>query len=148
MNLLIQHIIVQDQDGQNNICKIFIDDLDLVSGFYPYTQDSSPVIMVFMKSGLLFVESSMFSETSTRSCFCSAPVVPSFSLLWKSNESTKDNLTQMLLAIKWHYWQGGKKIHACVWRFKVASCKRASLKSTRFSKKIRSDTFLTDYIST
>ena len=28
-----------------------------------------------------------------------------------------------------------KKIHACVWSFKVASCKRASLKSTRFSQK-------------
>jgi hypothetical protein len=29
------------------------------------------------------------------------------------------------------------KIHACVWRFKVASCKHASLKSTRFSQKGR-----------
>ena len=27
------------------------------------------------------------------------------------------------------------KIHACIWRFKVASCKHASLKSTRFSQK-------------
>ena len=32
---------------------------DLVSGSYPYTQDSSPVIMVFMRSGSLFMESSM-----------------------------------------------------------------------------------------
>ena len=41
------------------------------------------------------------------------------------------------------YWQAGKN-HVCVWRYKVASCKRASLKSTRFSQqqKIRSDTFL------
>ena len=38
--------------------------------------------------------------------------------------------------------RGGEKIHACVWRFKVASCKRASLKFTRFSRKKRSDTFL------
>jgi hypothetical protein len=32
-----------------------------------------------------------------------------------------------------------EKIHASVWSFKVSSCKRASLKSSRFSKKIRSD---------
>ena len=39
-----------------------------------------------------------------------------------------------------------KKIHGCVWRFKVASCKCASLKSSRFSQiKIRSDTFLTEW---
>ena len=49
--------------------------------------------------------------------------------------STKHYLTQMLLAINWCYWQAGKKIHACVWRYKVASCKRASLKFSRFSKK-------------
>ena len=29
------------------------------SGSYSYTQDSSPVIMVFMKSGSVFVESNM-----------------------------------------------------------------------------------------
>ena len=28
-----------------------------------------------------------------------------------------------------------ENIHVCVWRFKVVSCKRASLKSTRFSQK-------------
>ena len=27
-----------------------------------------------------------------------------------------------------------EKIHTCIWRFKVASCKRTSLKSTRFSQ--------------
>ena len=48
----------------------------------------------------------------------------------------------MLLAINWRYWQAGKS-HACVWRFKVASGKRASLKSIRFSQK-KSDTFLTE----
>ena len=41
-----------------------------------------------------------------------------------------------------------KNIHACIWRFKVASCKLASLKSSRISqKKISSDTFLTDLVS-
>ena len=35
-----------------------------------------------------------------------------------------------------------EKYHACVWRFKVVSCKRALLKSTRFSQKM-SNTFLT-----
>ena len=44
---------------------IFIDDSDLVSGSYPYTQDSSSVIIMLMKSGLLFVESSMSCGTST-----------------------------------------------------------------------------------
>ena len=33
---------------------------------------------------------------------------------------------------------------ACVWSFKVASCKEALLKSTRFSEK-KSDTFLTEW---
>jgi hypothetical protein len=33
------------------------------SGSYPYTQDSSSVIMVFMKSGSLFVESSLSYES-------------------------------------------------------------------------------------
>ena len=37
-----------------------------------------------------------------------APVIPSFSLQWKSDESTKHYLTQMLLAIKWRYWQAVK----------------------------------------
>ena len=36
----------------------------LVSGLYPYTQDSSPVIMVFLKSGSLFVDSSMSRSLS------------------------------------------------------------------------------------
>ena len=39
-----------------------------------------------------------------------------------------------------------EKIHACIWRFKVISCKHASLKYTRFLQKvIRSDTFLIEY---
>ena len=33
------------------------------------------------------------------------------STLWKSDQSTKHNLTQMLLAINWHYWQAGKNSH-------------------------------------
>ena len=39
----------------------------------------------------------------------------------------------MLLAINWCYWQEGKN-HACVWRFKIASWERTSLKPTRFSQ--------------
>ena len=42
---------------------------------------------------------------------CAAPVVPSFSLQWKSDESTEHYLTQMLLAINWRYWQAGKNSH-------------------------------------
>ena len=37
-----------------------------------------------------------------------------------------------------------EKIHACVWSFKVALCKCASLKYTRFSQK-KLDTFLTEW---
>ena len=33
---------------------------------------------------------------------------PSFSLQWKSNESTKHYLSQVLLVINWRYWQEGK----------------------------------------
>ena len=36
-------------------------------------------------------------------------------------------------------------MHACVWRFEVASCNRVSLKSIRFFAKKRSDTSLTDF---
>jgi hypothetical protein len=38
-----------------------------------------------------------------------------------------------------------EKIHICLWKFKVTLCKHASLKSTRFWKKM-SDTFLTDLV--
>ena len=73
-------------------------------GSYPYTQDSSPVIMVFMKSGWLW------SPTCPVSPGCMGTTRnPSFYLQWKSDESTKHYLTQMLLAINWHYWQAGKK---------------------------------------
>ena len=93
---------------------------DLVSGSYPYTQHSSPVIMVLMKSGSLFVKSSMsWVYGKTRN--------PSFSLQWKSEESPKHYLIQMLLVINCRYWQAGK-IHACIWGFKVASCKLAGFR--------------------
>ena len=36
-------------------------------------------------------------------------IVPSFSLQWKSDKSTKHFLTQMLLAINWCCWQAGNK---------------------------------------
>ena len=61
-------------------------------------------------------------------------------------DSNKHYLTQMLLAINWRYWQA-KKIHAGVWRLKVASCKSASLKSAKFSQEKRSDTFITNLVS-
>ena len=66
--------------------------------------------------------------------FSSCPKVRYFSNRPRTTKIRWEHyLTQMLLAINWHYWQAGK-IHACVWRFKIASCKRASLKSTRFSQ--------------
>ena len=40
-------------------------------------------------------------------------IVPSFSLQWKSDESSKNYFTQMLLAINLRYWESGK-IHACL----------------------------------
>ena len=77
-------------------------------------------------------ESGFFSEKVWIKC--AAPVVPSFSLQWKSDESTKRSLTQMLLAINWRYWRAGKN-HLCVWRFKFTSCKRDSMKSSSFTQK-------------
>ena len=35
---------------------------------------------------------------------------PSFSSQWKSDESNKHYLTEMLLAINWLYWQAGKNL--------------------------------------
>ena len=90
----------------------------LLSPGSPYTQDSSPVIMVFMNSGSL----------------CGVQHVLGVQVQWKSDKSTKHYLTQMLLVINWRYWQAGK-IHARVWRLKVASCKLASLKFAKFSQK-------------
>ena len=67
-----------------------------------------------------------------------------FSNRWKSKNSNKHHLAQIPLAINWRYWQTAK-IYACVWRIKVASCKRASLNFTSFSQKM-SDTFLIDLV--
>ena len=39
-----------------------------------------------------------------------------------------------------------EKMHTCVWRFKVTSCKCVSLKSTRFSQTKMLDIFVTDLI--
>ena len=38
-------------------------------------------------------------------------IVPSLSLQWKSDESTKHYTTQMLLAINWYYWQAWRNSH-------------------------------------
>lgn len=48
------------------------DDCAFVSGSYPYTHDSSPVITVFRNSGSVLIVSSRSCATSTRSSFCSA----------------------------------------------------------------------------
>ena len=50
------------QVGGVTVCDVQHVLLDL----YPYILDSSPVIMVFMKSGSLYVEYSMSCETCTR----------------------------------------------------------------------------------
>ena len=65
---------------------------------------------------------------------CSAPIVPSFSVQWKSNEHTKHYVTQIMLTINWHYLLAEKnsRMHMKV---KVAPCKYASLKSTGVSQK-------------
>ena len=78
---------------------------------------------------------------------CAAPVIPSFSLQWKSDEGTKHYFTQILLVVNWRYWQKGKNSRMCM-RLKVASCKRASLKSTRFSQKNRVGYFSNIVVST
>ena len=39
---------------------------------------------------------------------CAALLIPSFSLQWNSDESTKHSLTQMLLVINWRYWKAGQ----------------------------------------
>ena len=69
------------------------------------------------------------------------PRTGDFSLPWKPDESTKPYLTQILLAINWHYWQMGEKFTHCVRRFKFASWNCASW---RFSQKEKSDSFLTE----
>ena len=48
------------------------DDCAFVSGSYPYTHVSSPVITMFRNSGSVLVVSSRSCATSTRSSFCSA----------------------------------------------------------------------------
>ena len=55
---------------------------------------------------------------------CAAPVVPSFSFQWKSDESFKHYLTQMLQH-QHNYWQAGKKFKNAYegWRLKVVPCK-------------------------
>ena len=65
-------------------------------------------------------------------------IVPSFSWQWKSNKSLKHYLTQMLLAINWHYSQVGKNL---LMYMKVQGC---FIEIHQVFKKIyiRSGTFL------
>ena len=73
-----------------------------------------------------------------------ALVVPSFSLQWKSDEITKDYLTQMLLAINWRYWQAGKKFtHAYESQGRLMQVHFIKIHQV-FAKKKKSDTFLTE----
>ena len=94
-------------------------------------QDSSPVIMVFMKSGSLFVESSMswvYGQDLETKFFRHFPHIenPTRAInttLFKCCLPSTDAIDQR------------EEIHTCIWRFKVASRKCASLKSTMFSQK-------------
>jgi hypothetical protein len=90
-------------------------------------------------SGSLFVESSMswvYGYNLETKSFCHFP--------YNENPTRAINTTSLKCCLssidaidRW------KKIHTCIWMFKVASCKCVSLKSTRFSKKKeRSETFL------
>ena len=112
-------------------CRIFV--VRQMTGFesypypYTYTQDSSPVIVLFVKSGSLCGVQGVLGVWIRPG----NEIVASFSLQWKSDESTKHYITQMLLAINWRYRTGEKKFtHAY-----EGSCKHASLKYTRFSQK-------------
>ena len=123
--------------------RIFINEWDLVSGLNPYTQDSSPLIMVFIKSGSLFLESSMYCETSTRIAYA---LLQSFRHFPYNENPTRALNTVSLKCylpstFGIHRW---KQIHACAWRFKAASCKRASFKFTIFLQKKKDYTFLTE----
>ena len=89
------------------LCLVLLPDFhckeNLVSMSYLYTQDSSTVIMVFMKSRSLFVESSMSCESWVYG-YDPEPVI---FLTMKTRREPKHYLTQMLLAINRRYWQEG-----------------------------------------
>ena len=101
------------------------------SGSYLYNQNSSPVIIALMKSMSLFVKPSMFCEFWV---YGYDPETKSFRHFpYNENPRRALNTTSLkccLLSIG--DIDRREKIHACVWRFKVASCKRASLNSTSF----------------
>ena len=87
---------------------------------------------------------------------CAAPVVPSFSLQWKSDESTEHYLTQMLLAINWRNWQAGKKFmyaydgsrspHACALHWNPPGFRKKNRYGNCFSSRLVSTRdFITYY---
>ena len=92
---------------------------DLVSGSYPCTQN-------------------MLDSTNS-DADCMNTIITGdeswVSLQWKSHESTKHYLTQMLLVINWSYWQAEKFPHAYEGS-RSPYAKNTSLKCTRFSQKI------------
>ena len=56
---------------------------------------------------------------------------------WKSNENTKQYLTQMLFAINWRYWQTGKKFTHAYDGSRSPHASALHCKPSGFRKKIR-----------
>jgi hypothetical protein len=75
---------------------------------------------------------------------CWSIVVPSFSLQWKSDESTKHYITQMLHTINWRYWQVGKNSRMCMMVEGHLMLERFIEIHQVFEKKERLDSFLTE----
>ena len=74
-------------------------------------------------------------------------VVPSFSLQWNSDDSTKHYLTQILLAINWHYSHGGKFMHSYE-DSRSPHSRALHWNQPGVRNKIRSDFFLTERYTT
>ena len=106
------------------------------SGSFPYTQDFSPVIMVFVKWESLLVMFSMSCESWVLPVTRHFPYENPMRVLNTNSLNCYLSSTDAI--------DRRETIHLCVWRFKVASCKRASFKSTRCSKKNKSG-YLTEY---
>ena len=111
----------------------------LVSRSYPYTQDmldSTNNDPNFMNTIITGNESWVYRYNPETKLFRHFPYNENS---WRALNTT--SLKCCLPSTDVMYRR--QKIHVCVWRFKVASYKRASLKSTRFlQKQIRSNTFL------
>ena len=94
------------------------------------SQDSSLVIMLFMKSGSLFVETSMSWVYGYDPGTKSLRHFP-----YNENPTRARNITSLTCCLpSTEAIDRPKMIYACIWGFKVALCKRASLKPTSFSQ--------------